>query len=366
MSLRATYFKRVFHFNFKARTSRGLMKDKTSWFVRLEDTRTPDVFGLGECGPLPGLSIDHRPDFEERLAHILQKINTSTFSTDDAGALRNMVPMESPSVLFGLETALLDLQHGGRRMIFDNDFLKGEPIPINGLIWMGDMDFMMDQINKKVAQGFTCLKLKVGGLDFERECDILRYIRKKYFRENITIRLDANGAFKVDDVLYKLEEMAGFGVHSIEQPIKPGLVEMEELCRKSPIPVAFDEELIGIFSAEKKLRLLQALKPRFIVLKPTLHGGISGCEEWISIAESLNIGWWVTSALESSIGLNAICQFTANYKLAIPQGLGTGGIYEDNIASPLRVENGNISYNANEGWGTITVDDIWKAPGDLL
>lgn len=318
----------------------------------------PDVRGMGECGPLPGLSIDYTPDFEERLADILEKINTSSLSTHDVDALRNLVPPELPSVLFGLETALLDLQHGGRRMIFDNGFLKGEPIPINGLIWMGDMDFMMDQINKKVARGFTCLKLKVGGLDFERECDILRYIRKKYFRENITVRLDANGAFKVDDVLYKLEEMAGFGVHSIEQPIKPGLAEMEELCRKSPIPVAFDEELIGLYSAEEKSRLLKSLKPRFIVLKPTLHGGISGCEEWISVAESQNIGWWITSALESSIGLNAICQFTANYRLAIPQGLGTGSIYEDNIASPLKADNGTIYYDGNEGWGTLSVDEI--------
>ena len=351
MTLRAGFFKKVFRFNFKARTSRGLMKEKTSWFVQIRRTDAPGVSGLGECGPLPGLSIDAHPGFESALRNIVEEVNASDFSAE---AAKKLVPREYPSILFGVETALLDLQHGGRRILYDNGFVRGEPIPINGLIWMGDMDFMMDQINRKVAQGFTCLKLKVGGLDFERECDILRYIRKKYFRQDITIRLDANGAFRLDDVLYKLGELAPFGIHSIEQPIRPGQVEMEELCRKSPIPVAFDEELIGVHSAEEKLLLLKRMNPRFIVLKPTLHGGLSGCAEWIRIAESLNIGWWITSALESSIGLNAICQFTANYDIRIPQGLGTGGIYEDNIASPLRVRDGYIYYDGGETWDTPT------------
>jgi L-alanine-DL-glutamate epimerase-like enolase superfamily enzyme len=212
------------------------------------------------------------------------------------------------------------------------------------------MDFMMDQINQKIAQGFTCIKLKVGGLDFDRECDILSYMRKRYFRNNITIRLDANGAFKVDDVLYKLEEMSRFQIHSIEQPLKPGLEEMEELCRKSPIPVAFDEEIIGIYTQAEKMALLKKLKPQFIVLKPTLHGGLKGCEEWITIAESFGIGWWITSALESNVGLNAICQFTANYRTTIPQGLGTGSIYDNNIQSPLTVKSGHIFYDASLNW----------------
>jgi L-alanine-DL-glutamate epimerase-like enolase superfamily enzyme len=218
---------------------------------------------------------------------------------------------------------------------------------------MGDMDFTMSQINQKVAEGFRCIKLKVGGLDFDRECDVLQYIRKRYFRENIELRLDANGAFKVDDVLYKLNELAKFGIQSIEQPLKAGLPETEELCRKSPIPVGFDEELIGVVGPEAKEDLLTRLRPGYIILKPTLHGAFSGCAEWIRVAERMGIGWWITSALESNVGLNAIAQFTANYPVTIPQGLGTGMIYENNIDSPLRVKNAQLSAEPGAGWGEI-------------
>ena len=354
MPLHATYFKKVFNFNFKARTSRGLMKDKTSWFIRLEDTIKPGVFGFGECGPLPGLSADDIPDFETQLWNIIDQINASSITGTDYATVAPLIPDGYSSIVFGIETALLDLRHGGKHIIFPNTFIEGRPIDINGLIWMGDMDFMMDQINKKVALGFRCIKLKVGGLDFERECDILNYIRKRYFRENITIRLDANGAFKIDDVLYKLTELASFDIQSIEQPIKHGQEEMEELCRKSPIPVAFDEELIGITPSTDKQELLERLKPQYIVLKPTLHGGLASCAEWIRIAESQNIGWWITSALESSIGLNAICQFTAQYNVQIPQGLGTGEIYDDNFDSPLIVRDGRIFYDSRNQWSVIS------------
>lgn len=350
MSLRASFSRKVFRFNFKARTSRGLMKDKTSWFIRLGDENAPEIFGIGECGPLQGLSIDHRPDFEDILAGIIDRINASSFTISDDDAVKDLIPSVFPSILFGVETALLDLQNGGKRILYNNAFLKGTPVPINGLIWMGDIDFMMDQINKKVAEGFNCLKLKVGGLDFDRECDILSYIRRRYFRQDIMIRLDANGAFRVDDVLYKLGELAKFQIHSIEQPIKPGLEEMEELCRKSPIPVAFDEELIGITSEDKMERLLERLKPQYLVLKPTLHGGFKTCEQWIRIANASNIGWWMTSALESSVGLNAVCQFAANYQSRQPQGLGTGTIYENNINSPLMVKSGHIFYDQALKW----------------
>ena len=357
MPLHVTYFKKVFQFNFKARTSRGVMKDKTSWFLSLEDDQAPGSAGIGECGPLPGLSPDDKPDFEEVLSGVIRQVNRSAIHVKDEAGVLGMIPPEYPSIIFGFETAFLDLVNGGKRVIFTNGFLQGDPIDINGLIWMGDMDFMMDQINKKIAAGFSSLKIKVGGLDFERECDILNYIRKRYFRKEITIRLDANGAFKVDDVLYKLEELARYGIHSIEQPVKPGHEEMEELCRKSPIPVAFDEELIGKTSPEEKKDLLEKLKPRFIVLKPTLHGGFRGCEQWIAIAESQRIGWWITSALESSVGLNAICQFTANYKPSIPQGLGTGAIYANNIASPLTVSGGRITSDPNLEWGPIATGE---------
>lgn len=350
MSLRISISKRVFNFAFKARTSRGPMKDKTSWFLRMENDASPGISGWGECGPLPGLSVDFSKDFGISLGDLVRKINESSFSKHDEAKIRKIVPANFPSVLFGVETALMDLRNGGRRVVYQNSFREGKPIPINGLVWMGDMDFMMDQVNTKISQGFSCIKLKVGGLDFDRECDILHYIRRRYYRDNIVIRLDANGAFKTDDVLYKLGELAKFQVHSIEQPIRPGLGEMEELCRKSPIPVAFDEEMIGVFDRDSKTALLKKLKPQFIVLKPTLHGGLQGCDEWISIAESMGIGWWITSALESSIGLNAICQFTANYNPVIPQGLGTGVIYTNNVIAPLSVKGGSILWDPAGVW----------------
>lgn len=352
MRLQTNFFKKEFKFNFKARTSRGLMPDKTSWFISLSDPANPAIVGWGECGPLKGLSEDYRNDFEDVLTKVL-----ADFSAIENPALSDIlrvVPPELPSIIFGIETAFLDLQHGGRRIIYNNSFLSGTRIPINGLIWMGDLDFMMTQINEKIGKGFTCIKLKVGGLDFDSECDILSYIRKRYFRNDITIRLDANGAFKLDDVLYKLEELSRFNVHSIEQPIKPGLDEMEELCRKTPIPVALDEELIGKHSLEEKTKLLQKLKPQFVILKPTLHGGLQSCEQWISLAQKQNIEWWMTSALESAVGLNAICQFTANYNVAIPQGLGTGAIYQENFQSPLAVDDGFIYHNPSLAWGTIS------------
>ncbi|MDL5050943.1 o-succinylbenzoate synthase [Oscillatoria amoena NRMC-F 0135] len=261
-------------------------------------------------------------------------------------------PKGTPSVVFGLETAILDLQNGGKRLLYNNSFVKGEPIPINGLVWMGDLDQMLQQASIKITDGFRCIKIKVGSLNFEKECDILQYIRKKYFREEIILRLDANGAFKVDEALYKLNELARFGIHSIEQPIKPGLEEIEELCRKSPIPIALDEELIGLHAEREKL--LKRIKPQFVILKPTLHDGLQGCTEWIKKSEGLGIGWWITSALESNIGLNAISQFAANYPIKLHQGLGTGQLYDDNFPSPLVVERGQLRYRETR---------IWELPG---
>jgi o-succinylbenzoate synthase len=348
MSLKGEFFKKTFYFNFKARTSRGLMKQHEAWFVKIWHSDRPEIFGIGECGPLPGLSIDRRDEIERVLQNCLAEV--SKIEQPDLSALDGVVPENFPAVMFAFETAFLDLKNGGKRIIYDNAFLKGHPIPINGLIWMGDMDFTMSQINIKMYDGFKCIKLKVGGLDFDRECDVLNYIRKRYFRDNIIIRLDANGAFKIDDVLYRLTELAKFNIHSIEQPIKPGLPEMEELCRKSPIPVAFDEELIGVLKREKKIALLDRLNPQFIILKPTLHGGLRHCQEWIKLAEERGIGWWITSALESNIGLNAICQFTANYDINLPQGLGTGSIYTENFSSPLTVEKGQIFIDSTQLW----------------
>jgi len=350
MGLQASYSKKVFQFNFEARTSRGLMKDKTSWFIKIWDDLNPKISGIGECGPLPGLSVDAIPDIEAVLGEVVGRIPQVDLSTFKLEHLLNFIPPHFPAITFGTETALLDLIHGGKRVIFDNDFIRGKPIPINGLIWMGDLNFMIDQIDQKIQQGYQCIKLKVGSLDFDRECEVLAYIRKRYGQKEISLRLDANGAFKVDEALLKLEALKGFGIHSIEQPIKQHLSEMHELCRQSPIAISLDEELIGVETPEQKFEMLSRIKPQFITLKPTLHGGLSGCKQWIEIAHQLGIGWWVTSALESNIGLNAICQFAGNYAITIPQGLGTGAIYENNFKTPLRVKDGAISLNASYGW----------------
>lgn len=363
MALQADFYKQVFHFSFDARTSRGTMREKVSWFIKVWDSAAPEKTGVGECGPLPGLSIDHRPELEEEIRGFIQKFNQASVAQPEVSSLTgiNEVIIKAlgdsitnyPSLIFAFETALLDLLNGGNRVIFSNSFLAGTPIPINGLIWMGGLDFMLQQIEIKIRDGFTCLKLKVGGLDFEKECDVLQYIRRKYFREKITIRLDANGAFKTEEALYKLNELARFEVHSIEQPIRAGRPELEELCRKSPIPVALDEELIGVKSQAEKEALLARVKPQHIIIKPTLHGGFHSTAEWIEIAERQGIGWWITSALESNVGLNAIAQFTARYPVSIPQGLGTGMLYTDNIESPLAVNKGFLSYDKSLEWSSF-------------
>jgi len=334
------------------------MEDKVSWFIKLWDERSPEVYGIGECGPLPGLSLDARTDFEEVLERIVLEIAdvkysevSNQFPSPHLRLFNEIIPRDFPSITFGAETAWLDLQHGGRRVIFHNDFLLGEPIPINGLIWMGGLEEMLEQVHKKVRQGFRCIKLKIGGLDFNEECDLLQEIRVHYSASNITIRLDANGAFSPEDALSKLEALKQFTIHSIEQPIAAGQYDvMQHLCQKSPIPIALDEELIPHQQLDKKRELLTELRPAFIILKPTLHGGIGGCNEWIELSKKMGIGWWITSALESNIGLNAICQYTANHVGNLPHGLGTGAIYQNNIESPLTVSEGHIFYDKSRNW----------------
>lgn len=356
MALRASYSKRIFEFSFSARTSRGPMADKISWFIKIWDDLDPDTFGIGECAPLPGLSIDDRADFESVLKEVVGSITTVKIPgplSDEAWL--DVVPKGFPAIKFGIETALLDLSHGGRRIIFKTAFSSGKPIPINGLIWMGDTEFMLKQIDQKIAAGFTCIKLKVGGLDFQRELEIIGGIRRKFSAQQITIRLDANGAFDPTTVMSRLDALKSYAIHSIEQPIKQGLGEMTAVCCNSPIAVALDEELIGKETTDEKKEMLSRIKPSFIVLKPTLHGGLTGCAEWITLAEQMNIGWWITSALESNIGLNAICQFTSNYPVTVPQGLGTGMIYTNNIPSPLTVDNGTIFIDHSRSWDTGNV-----------
>jgi o-succinylbenzoate synthase len=367
MSLKATFVQYTFKFDFDARTSRGLMREKKSWFIKIWDENKPDTVGIGESGPLPGLSVEPIAGFEEKVILAVDVINGAKLALSSIPNVLSELHtklqeifgsnflFQHPSIVFALETGLLDLKNGGSRLVFNNRFVSGEPIPINGLVWMGGLDFMLQQVAIKIYDGFSCIKLKVGGIDFEKECDIVRYIRRKYYRENITIRLDANGAFKLDEAMYKLEELSKFTIHSIEQPIKAGSGEMHLFCKNSPIPIALDEELIGVSTTEAKIDLLENIEPQFIILKPTLHGGLYSCQEWIALAEERSIGWWITSALESNIGLNAIAQFTANYNITLPQGLGTGGIYKNNIESPLKVEKGFLSLKGDDAWDVSAI-----------
>jgi o-succinylbenzoate synthase len=366
MVLRSSVHKKNFSFGFQARTSRGQMRERNSWFIKVWGEENPEVFGVGECGPLPGLSVEDLSKLDEELSLTVGRINHGKFVLSDlpedlSGKLRQIHHLlneyfsstflsQHPALVFALETAILDLSHGGTRKIFENPFSMGQPVEINGLVWMGGLDFMLQQVEIKIRDGFRCLKLKIGGMDFDRECDILQYIRRKYFRDKIEIRLDANGAFKPEEASYKLKALSRFDVHSIEQPIKPGKREMEELCKDPLIPIALDEELIGLSNTEDKERLLDRIKPQYVILKPSLLGGLLACEEWITMAKSRGIGWWITSALESSVGLNALGQYASSLSPEIPQGLGTGEIFTNNIGSPLQLNKGQLSLNLGQEW----------------
>ena len=355
MSLKADYLKHTLQFRFRAGTSRGTLTEKTTYLIRLFDDTDPSVVGYGECGPLTGLSYDDQPDFETHLDRFCRDFTTmdlQLFSWNLSIILNQVIGQEFPSILFGFETAMLDFLAGGRRVLWENEFTQGHrSLPINGLIWMGNPAFMQEQIEEKLAGGFKTLKLKIGAIDFEQECALLAQIRDRFTPDQITLRVDANGAFQPDQAMRKLERLATYGLHSIEQPIRAGQVELlADLCRHTPLPIALDEELIGPMEYVHKFRLLKKIQPQFIVLKPTLLGGMGHCDEWIELAGRLNIGWWVTSALESNIGLSAIAQYTSQFKNLLPQGLGTGQLYKNNFASPLLIQDGQLRYNPAEPW----------------
>ncbi len=355
MGLFAKWQKHTLQFRFEAGTSRGVLTTKDTWYLTIWDTLQPSVRGIGECGPLKGLSPDDRPDFESKLDELCQAIPLLDSSDPSVyNLLKTFSLGEYPSILFGLETALLDLRNGGHRTIVPSSFSEGKTgIPINGLIWMGDEAFMRAQLEEKIAQGYTCIKLKIGAIDFNKEINLIESIRKHFSPGQITIRVDANGAFSPAEAMEKLRILSGYSIHSIEQPIKAGLPEaMQTLCATSPLPIALDEEIIGIRPEAEKKNLLESIRPQYIILKPTLTGGLAMSEEWIRIAESLNIGWWITSALESNIGLNAISQFTASLSVSIPQGLGTGLLYHNNIPSPLSIQQGTLFYDPSQPWDT--------------
>lgn len=327
--------KKTFDFKRPSGTSRGILTEKHAWFLEVWHDHQPEVKGIGECSIIPGLSPDFK-SFKEYEAKISEVQQDPTIDLT-----------EWPSIKFGLECALLDLKNGGKRIYFDNAFTRGEQkLPINGLVWMGDEAFMREQIDQKLAVGFTTIKMKIGAIDFDTEIKLLKSIRERYSKDQITLRVDANGAFSMEEVMDKLNALAELDIHSIEQPIQPRNWNlMSSLCKAPPVPIALDEELIGVHSKDAKIDLLETIEPQYIILKPSLHGGISGTQEWIALAEERNIPWWITSALESNIGLDAICQLTAEYQNDLPQGLGTGSLYTNNLPTDLTVESGYIFRN---------------------
>ena len=335
--------KRTLHFKQPAGTSRGVYTTRKIWLVTLSDGERQ---GVGECAPLPDLSCDAMED--EQYEMLLDKFCKQICET---GEIDNEAMRDYPSMLFGVETAMLALRQAAFRQaqgpLFNTAFSRGEVgIPINGLVWMGNYEEMLQRMEEKLEKGFRCVKLKIGAIDFDKELDLVKRIRDRYSFHEVELRLDANGAFPFDEALYKLELLSQYAIHSIEQPIKQGQwAFMAELCRESPLPIALDEELIGVNDPEMKRHMLNIIKPRYIILKPSLHGGMMGCREWIDIAREMGIGSWITSALESNIGLNAIAQFASDVygdDITMPQGLGTGQLFTDNIDMGLDIRNDKL------------------------
>lgn len=337
----------MLHFKQPAGTSRGVYTTRKIWLVHLSDGQYE---GVGECAPLPQLSCDDIPNYEQVLRGFCDEVER----TDE-------IPYEDlrdyPSMLFGLETALSSLKasHGSSlssHLLFNTPFSRGEVgIPINGLVWMGRYDEMLGRLEEKLEKGFHCVKLKIGAIDFDQELDLVKRIRERFSFHEVELRLDANGAFPYEEALYKLELLSQYQIHSIEQPIRQGQwAYMAELCRESPLPIALDEELIGVNDPEMKHHMLNIIKPRYIILKPSLHGGMMGCREWIATAREMGIGSWITSALESNIGLNAIAQFCSDVygdHISMPQGLGTGQLFTDNIPMPLEIRGDRLWISSN-------------------
>ena len=340
--IKANYKKYILNFKNPSGTSRGVLRTKETWFIILEENGKK---GIGETGLFRGLSFDDVHNYEEKLIWICKNINLGL------EFLLNEL-YEFPSIQFGLEQAFLSLKSENKFDLFPSQFTKGETsIPINGLVWMGEKEFMKNQIKEKLASGFSCIKMKIGAIDFDTEIELLKSIRKEFSSNEIELRVDANGAFNPKNALSKLQVLSELEIHSIEQPIKQGQVqEMAELCAKTPLPIALDEELIGVFLSEEKKSLLETIKPQYIILKPSLIGGFVGSKDWIKFAEQQNSGWWITSALESNIGLNAIAQFTYTLQSNLPQGLGTGGLFTNNFESPLEVNEGTLQYNSKVNW----------------
>jgi O-succinylbenzoate synthase len=343
--IKATIHHKDFRYRHPATTSRGTFYNKSVYFIMLYDENMPFIRGIGECSVFPGLSMDDVPNFEQKLKEITDLINKGWFNIK--------TPIyQWPSINFALETALRDLERKGSKILYPSQFTEGKDfIKINGLIWMGPKDTMQRQVDLKLASGFSCIKMKIGGLNFEDEYEILAGLRKNYPASELEIRLDANGSIPVQEIHDILNRLADLEIHSIEQPILPAQIEeMAAICDISPVPIALDEELIGKHPAENKKQLLKIIRPKFIVLKPGMLGGMRSCEEWINLADSMNIGWWITSSLETNIGLNAIAQWTYTLHNSLPHGLSTGALFENNIDSPLAVTGEKLYYFPRKKW----------------
>jgi O-succinylbenzoate synthase len=342
--MKATIQKYVLKFKQPAGTSRGVLKTKNTWFLILDNGEKK---GIGEINMFQGLSIDDRPGFEEKLQWTCNHI-----SMPPAELMQEL--KEWPSILFGYEMAIKSLQSSDHFTLFPSMFTEGhDSISINGLVWMGDQEFMMQQLEEKLKAGFNCIKMKIGAIDFDAEMSLLKLIRSRFRESEITIRVDANGAFTPENAMRKLEEISKYQVHSIEQPIKQGQwQEMAALCEQTPLDIALDEELIGLYNRDEKMNCLDTIKPQYIILKPALIGGFQSSREWINLATERSINWWITSALESNIGLNAIAQFTYTLGNKMPQGLGTGSLYTNNIEAPLEIKKGHLWCNTSAGWTT--------------
>ncbi len=340
--MQATYRQYFLKFKRPSGTSRGVLTEKETWFLILQRNGKT---GVGECGLLRTLSMDDRPDYEEKLQWVCRNIHRG--KEELWKELR-----EFPSIQFGVEMAFISLEAEEPFELFPSGFTRGEAsIPINGLVWMGDKSFMKEQIVQKINEGFRCIKLKIGAIDFETELELLRSLRKEFSSEEMEVRVDANGAFSPAEALEKLKRLNELSLHSIEQPIKQGQYEaMAELCLHSPLPIALDEDLIGVTDVIKKKEMLQMIRPAFLIFKPSLIGGFRGTREWLELAENEQTGWWITSALESNVGLNAIAQYTFTLGPSMPQGLGTGGLYTNNFDAPLEVRKGRLHYEPQMNW----------------
>lgn len=333
--MRVSIARHRLHFKQPSRTSREVLNHKDVWYVKFTDPATNRT-GVGECAVFPGLSCDWTPEYEQRLIGICQAIKNGD----------NPEIESYPSIKFGIESAMTQI--GGEHQGWTNGDVS---FTINGLVWMGSEEEMTKRVEEKIAQGFGCVKLKIGGIDFDRELAILKSVRESFSKNTIEIRLDANGAFTPENALKRLDQLARFDIHSIEQPIRQHQwTQMRTVCAESPIPIALDEELIGINNGDAKARMLDAIQPAYIILKPTLCGGLSGSDEWVTLATERNIGWWATSALESNVGLNAIANWLAGYNPSLPQGLGTGALYTNNIPSPLQLQGERLLRNPLATW----------------